>query len=158
MLSSLLYQCRPVVIGVETFHVWTQWGLKDCRHQQILADAQVNTYYSKSNSQCGARTLPALCDVVAFQAVALSTALWQQIWRFNHSVIVCLVRFFFGVMWGQNKKDGIAREELHLATIHKINSIMAGCSKVWIDWVSAISALWKGLCTERRLAKSWPLF
>lgn len=117
MLSGLLYQWKPVVIGVETFHVWTQWGLKDCRPQQNLADAQVNTYYSKSSSQCGAHTLPA-SDGVAFKKLwPFFSALWWHIWWFNHTVIVCLVRFSFCVIGGKNEKDGPWRRELFYCDI-----------------------------------------
>lgn len=91
------------------------------------------------------------------KAVTPSAALWWQIWRFNHTVIVCLVRFFLCIVWGQNKKGGTSREEVHIFTIHRINSFMACCSKLQIDWVFAINALWKGQCMERRLAKSLPL-
>lgn len=69
VLGSLLFQR---VSGVQTCHVWSQCGFKDCIHQQILADAQVNTYYRKSNSQCGAGTLSAL------YVAAFKSSLWRS--------------------------------------------------------------------------------
>lgn len=49
-------------------------------------------------------------------------------------------------------------KELHVLTIHRVNSVMAACSKVSIDWVFAMNALCKGLCMELRAAKSLLLF
>lgn len=72
-----------------------------------------------------------LCLWLLSKAAAVSTALWRQMWRFNNTVIVCPVRFFFCIMWGQNKKkDGISKDELQVSTIHRINSAVASCSRV----------------------------
>ncbi len=41
-----------------------------------------------------------------------SASYWWQIWCFNHTVIVCPVRFFFCIMWGQNKRTNVYREKI----------------------------------------------
>lgn len=78
-----------MVIGVETFHVRTQCRLKECRYQQILADAEVNTYYVKSNSQYRAPTWPVL-DVAAFKSCSPLNSTLDGISWFNSIMISAL--------------------------------------------------------------------
>lgn len=100
-----------------------------------------------------------LCLWLLSKAADVSTALWRQMWRFNNTVIVCPVRFFFCIMWGQNKK------KMGYLKMSFRSPLFIESTLLWpavpesrlIGWLPSI-LFFKGLCTEPSLAKSWPLF